>query len=389
MGGVLCGEYRSVNISDVNLTLFFTGGIGLKTWAEVGNLSREVAVYNRLAESLKAVNFVTYGGSEDMVYAERVGDIGVYPVKWSRRLPFTLGRLLLHHRRMLMESDILKTNQIPGAEVPIWLKKRYNKKLIVRCGYLHSRFFELRGEDDNAVRAAKVYEKRAFEAADVGIVPTERDKLWVVETHGIEAKKMRVIPNYVDTERFTPKGADTGGRYDLVFVGRTHPQKNLAEMLRALSILKEKGRGVSALFVGGCADDGELRKDVKSEGLNVSFSGNLPNEDLPASLSDASVFILPSLYEGHPKTLLEAMGCGMPCIGTDVEGIREQIVHQETGYLCKTDAESIAEAIDTVLSDEGLRKKMGEGARRHIVENLSLERVLEMELEVIKEVAGI
>lgn len=377
-----------MSLSELNLTLFFTGGIGLKTWAEVGNLSREVAVYNRLAERLGAVNFVTYGGSEDMLYADRVGDIGVYPVKWSRHLPFTIGRLLMRHRRMLMESDILKTNQIPGSEVPIWLKKRYNKKLIVRCGYLPSRIaLNSLGEGPEA-DAAQRSEKYAFTNADIGVVTTDFNRRYVIESYGLDPDKIVLIPNYVDTEIFRPDEKAVK-EYDIIFIGRSSKEKNLNALLDAATILKTRGRNVKLLFVGGCSFDMGLHKIVEKKGLDVCFKSNIANELLPGTLNKSRAFILPSLYEGHPKTLLEAMGCGMPCIGTDVEGIREQVTHRETGYLCKTNAESIAEAIDTVLSDEGLRKKMGEGARRYIVENLSLERVLEMELEVIKEVAGI
>ena len=62
-----------MKLSDINLTLFFTGGVGLKTWAEVGNLDREVAIYKRLTGHLRPVNFITYGGKDDGQYAEIVG----------------------------------------------------------------------------------------------------------------------------------------------------------------------------------------------------------------------------------------------------------------------------------------------------------------------------
>ena len=114
----------------------------------------------------------------------------------------------------------------------------------------------------------------------------------------------------------------------------------------------------------------------------------MPNFDLPALLNQARVFIQPSLYEGHPKTLLEAMSCGLPCIGSDVTGIKEDIEHGVTGYLCGTDSDAIAEAIDVVLSDASLREKLGHNARDYIADNYSLDRVLEMEMEVIREVTG-
>ncbi len=81
-----------------------------------------------------------------------------------------------------------------------------------------------------------------------------------------------------------------------------------------------------------------------------------------------------------PKALLEAMACGLPCIGSNVEGIREIIKHKENGYLCETDAESIRQAILEVLEDGALRKNIGQNARRTIIDNFSLKKGLEKEV---------
>ena len=76
----------------------------------------------------------------------------------------------------------------------------------------------------------------------------------------------------------------------------------------------------------------------------------------------------------------------MPCIGSDVTGIKEDIEHMKTGYLCKTDFKSIANAIETVLSDDSLQKKIGNNAKEYILKNYSIEKIFKMELEVIQEV---
>jgi glycosyltransferase involved in cell wall biosynthesis len=83
-----------------------------------------------------------------------------------------------------------------------------------------------------------------------------------------------------------------------------------------------------------------------------------------------------------PKTLLEAMACGLPVIGTNVEGIKEVIEHRENGILCETDSGSIKEAITTIMEDEGLRKRLGKNARKTIEERFSLEKMVDKELEL-------
>ncbi|HEC93684.1 MAG TPA: glycosyltransferase, partial [Candidatus Atribacteria bacterium] len=114
----------------------------------------------------------------------------------------------------------------------------------------------------------------------------------------------------------------------------------------------------------------------------VEFGGSIPNKDLPIELNKSEIFILPSFFEGNPKALLEAMSCGLACIGTDVEGIREVIKHKENGYLCKTDPKSIKEAILEILNDRELETKISQNARKAILENFSLEKILEKEIKI-------
>ena len=371
-------------IEDISLTLFFTGGIGLKTWSEVGNIDREVELYKKLLKHVKNVNFVTYG-DRDKQYSDKLGDIKVLSTRWYGRREFTLFRLLLKHRSEIRESSIFKTNQIYGSEIPIWLKKRYNTPLITRCGYLPSRFLLEEKKDEETVARAKRQEHEAFSNADIGVVTSSRDREYVTRGYGIEREKIRIIPNYVPTQVFKPlPGLEK--KYDVIYVGRGDRQKNLRNLLEAVKYLRGKGRKVSILMIGKCCENREIREFIGKEKLDAELPGNVPSYELPQYLNQARVFILPSHYEGHPKALLEAMSCALPCIGTNVAGIKEDITHLENGYLCNTDFKGIAAAIDEVLEDKALQKKMGRKARQYILENYSLSKILKKELEVIEEV---
>jgi glycosyltransferase involved in cell wall biosynthesis len=287
----------------------------------------------------------------------------------------------------IYESDVLKTNQIPGSEIPIWFKKHFGKKLIVRCGYLHSYFIKNQSRDQRAINDAIQLEGKAFSCADMGIVTSSWQRDIVIKQYNIEPAKIKVIPNYVITDVFKPH-PEIQKKYDLIFVGRSGSQKNLSNLLKAIQYLRTKDKNISLLMVGGCCKNNEIKEIVNQYRVNVTFKGNISNFELPYVLNQAKVFILPSYYEGHPKTLLEAMSCGLPCVGTDVVGIKEDIQHMETGYLCKTDYKSIANAIETVLSDDLLQKKIGENARKYILKKYSIDKILKMELEVIREVVA-
>ena len=135
-------------------------------------------------------------------------------------------------------------------------------------------------------------------------------------------------------------------------------------------------------IVGSGNQKESLEKHAKEKGINVEFLGNIPNNELPNILNQHEVFILPSLYEGMPKTLLEAMACGLPVIGTDVGGIREIVEHGRNGLLCGTDPKSIRETIQVLTNNEKLKRTLGEQAGITIKEKFSLNRLIEKELKL-------
>jgi glycosyltransferase involved in cell wall biosynthesis len=375
------------NEENTSLALFFTKKTSLVTWARVGNLDRETALYKKLSERLKTVGFVTYGGKKDKRFADRLNNIKLMPVQWHRRKINTVLELILNYYPELRRTNVLKTNQIEGSEIPIWFKKRFGKKLITRCGYLHSYFVRESTADNKKIEAAVQLERNAFKSADLGIVTSKWQKDIVVQNYNIDREKIKVVPNYVVTDIFKPNLV-LSKEFDLIYVGRSGEQKNLDNLFKALHCLKRKNKNLSLMMIGGSCRDRKLRELAVQYDINVTFRDNVPNFKLPIFLNKARVFILPSKYEGHPKSLIEAMCCGLPCIGSDAVGIKEDIKHMETGYLCNTNYESIAEAIDSVLSDESLRVYMGKNAREYVLRNYSLDKILKKELAVIREVIG-
>jgi len=203
----------------------------------------------------------------------------------------------------------------------------------------------------------------------------------IVEQYGIEREKVRTIPNYVDTRRFTPS-ASPSQTNQILYVGRLSEEKNVEALLEAVD-----GLPAELVLVGG----GPLKEHLEAKGRkgrsSARFVGRVPNGRLPEYLNRASVFVLPSLIEHHPKALLEAMACGVPVIGTDVSGIRELIEHGQTGYLCDPSPGSIQEAIAAVMANEPLRARLGKNARQFVIENFALEKVVDMELALLEELA--
>jgi len=183
-----------------------------------------------------------------------------------------------------------------------------------------------------------------------------------------------VLPNYVQTRVFTPD-PPLKREYDIVFVGRIAPQKNVAALLEVVRKLR-----VRALIIG----EGELKSDLRRRYADVAelvdWVPNVPHRELPGWIQKARIFVLPSLYEGHPKALIEAMSCAMPVLGAAAPGIRELLADRRTGLLRGTDAESLAEAVRELLTDRDLRLALGAAAREFVIANYSLRATVDKEL---------
>ena len=133
--------------------------------------------------------------------------------------------------------------------------------------------------------------------------------------------------------------------------------------------------------------EAELKARFGENNERIHWLGKVPNELLPTYLNQARALILCSIEEGHGRVAPEALSCGVPVIGSRVGGIAATLRHGETGYLCETDVDSIAAAIETVLSQPGLIESMGANARRYAVENLSLAQIAQREYKLLVDIA--
>ncbi len=364
------------SLSRTSLVLFFTNNVSLRTWADAGILEREVEIYRRLLPHVGRITFVTYGDSRELQYAKQLGGIRVLFNRWGLPAHWYARLIPLLHMPRLLKADILKTNQASGARAALPVRRWLHKKLIARCGYMWSLNTARKyGKHTEVARRAYREEQRAFRIADRVVVTTPAMRDYTVESHGIDAGKVAVIPNYVDVELFSPEGEEVRDNDTIIFIGRLVEEKNIGALIEAVSNLN-----VRLMIIG----DGPLRSELEAKAAkaraDILFLGRIPYSDLPGYIRRSTLFVLPSLWEGQPKALLEAMACGVPVAGGDSPGIRELVTHGETGYLCETSASGIRDAITSLLADESLRKRLGANGREFVVQNFSLERVVDMEL---------
>jgi glycosyltransferase involved in cell wall biosynthesis len=302
------------------------------------------------------------------------------------RLPGRLYQLLLKSGLTIRGKGpaVVKTNQMQGADLALRAARRAGHAFVARCGYLPSNIATWRqGPDSPEAQRWFRLEARVLNAADRAVVTTPAMAGTLAFRYGVDPERIRVIPNFVDTDLFAPQGPELK-RGDLVlYVGRLHDEKNLEPLLLAM-----EGLGAELHLVGEGPLRPALEALVKERGLGVRFLGRVANQDLPALLRQATVFVLPSKGEHHPKALIEAMACGAAVLGSDAPGIREIIAHEKSGLLCGLAAEDIHQGLRRLLGDEPLRARLGLAARAQMVADFSFQRVLDLELCMLSEIVG-
>jgi glycosyltransferase involved in cell wall biosynthesis len=217
----------------------------------------------------------------------------------------------------------------------------------------------------------------------------------IVQFYNADEKKIRVVPNGVDPQRFRPaedgekvkRSLGIGNKQCVLFVGKLIPRKGLTFLIEAAKQIVKKHGETAFVIVG----NGPLKNHLISYLEKVNLSGNFVflgdvNEDaLPAVYNCADVFALPSLQEGQGIALLEAQATAKPVVAFNVGGVSEAVLDKETGLLVKPDSRELADAILNLLSNRSLREKMGSKGREFVSNNLTWDICAQRMLQIYSE----
>ncbi len=176
--------------------------------------------------------------------------------------------------------------------------------------------------------------------------------------------------NGIDNTIFKPVEKKNEKKY-ILFTGRLSYRKGLFDLIECGKYICEKYPDISFIITGSGILSDTLQERINELGLakQFKFLGFVTREELIKLYQNATLYVLPSHYEGLPTVLLEAMSCGLPVIATAVSGNLDVITHGKNGILVPPKSpEKIAEAISLLLEDEQIRKKLGENARKTIEE---------------------
>ena len=224
-----------------------------------------------------------------------------------------------------------------------------------------------------------------FRNADAVTVVSSDLQACLLFDYQVPPRKVRLIPNGVDCEFWTP-ATRTTAHFSIVAIGRLHRVKGFDVLLEAYAELLGEGRKVTLRIVGEGPDRERLEAQASRLGIagHVEFTGAKNPSEVRRLLRDAVVFAMPSMSEGMPLALLEAMACGRPVVATQVGGIPE-IVARGTGILVPpNDVPAFANGLRRVLDGPEAAEAMARRATLH-ARRFSGERAVARYLDLYSE----
>ncbi|MBX3364940.1 MAG: glycosyltransferase [Phycisphaeraceae bacterium] len=373
------------------LVLVLPRGESLASWAHRGLLEREWAIVAGVSPRYGRVVVVSEGGeveraigrtlrpAADVVCNEEASARESFLASAPSRVVGVLGRV---------KSVLIKTVQMQGSEVAVRIARALRDEgirtgLVVRGEYLCSRFLAYeQGQSSEAVLAAAAEEGEACRAADV-VVGTSRamvgDLSW---RSGLTADRTALIPNHV-LEVELPALAEDRLEDEVLYAGPLVRRKRVDILIEAMSLLPDEVRErVHLTLIGDGPERSVLAGQARALGVDVRFEGWVAHPVVLERLRRCTVYAQASELEGHPKSVIEAMAAGAAVVVAESPGLGSTIEHGLSGLRLPLSAEAFGRTIEMLLMDAELRSSLGMAASRLVRDRMSVQRVVELELEV-------
>lgn len=364
------------------LGLFLELGGSLEEWDTVGFLSREISLYNSLArEYFDQVYIFTYGDKQDLRYKDRLEKNVIVLPRGTRSRSYIVNFFYeiwipIKYQSVLHNCTIYKTNQNSGSIAAAFAKILFRKKLVIRSGYIGS---ELARRSRLSLLVKGYYfiaEQISYRICDQALISAEPNRQLLVRYYPFLRNRLITHNNFIDTDLFT-KNNLIDKCFDIIYVARFNRDKNHQLILNAI-----KNTNVSVLFIGQGETLSSIKAQTEELNLRVTFQESVPNEELPSRYNTARICAFPSLHEGSPKALLEAMACTLPIVALQAPGITNIISNEINGLM--SDEADFKANIERLLNDSALCDKLGQSARETVIEGYSFGKIFQREIEIYK-----
>ncbi len=272
-------------------------------------------------------------------------------------------------KHKLKNIDLLKTNQLMGSWIPIILKLLIKKPLIIRTGY-DILEFSIK-ENKSLLKKLSYYLLTYFSLffCDKYFVSSNSDLQNIKNRFKfINKSKLVLRQNWVNIEK-PKKSFLNRSKNKILSIGRLEKQKNYINLVQAL-----KNSSLELDIVG----DGSLKEEILNKAtecnVNINFLGLFQHKDLLKLTENYKYFILYSKYEGHPKSLIEAMSKGCIPFVLKNDNVEEIIEHKVNGIILNSENDSIIEYIDYLINHEDEAIDISNNSLNLVKSKFSLEK---------------
>jgi len=237
----------------------------------------------------------------------------------------------------------------------------------------------------NDIFAPKNFEiglDKLVDTAGVAVTVSDYAKKFLQERFPERADRVRRIYNGLNLTEFGR--ADFSSAPPLILaVGRLIAKKGFADLICACGLIAERGKSFRCEIIGEGPLENELRGQIERLNLQnrVALSGAKPQREVRQRLAAANVFVLPSVIDPEggmdnlPTVIMEAMTTALPIVSTNIGGIPEMVIENETGFLLEpADASALADAIEKVIDDRLLAQRLGHAGYQRAHEFFSIEK---------------
>lgn len=375
----------------MNIVYFLTYGYSLKTWNDSSALDREAKYFNYLSDK-HGIKFyiVTYGDESDLIYSDMFTNSKIIPIYKYKKLfniklfdyinSLTFAKKI---EKLISENiDIIKQNQLLGFWISYMYKKKINNKLFLRTGY-DMYLFSI--HDKKNIIKKKLYKyltNFGLRFSDIYTVSSISDFDFLNKSFNFKEDKLKILRNWIDSNEYL----EINNREEaFVSVGRLEYQKNYEYLIKEISNLRRP------LTIYGEGSEKNNLKNLSSQ-LNVQLQikKNIPNKNLINELKKIKYFIIPSYFEGNPKSLLEAMSVGCVVFASNIKNHSEIISHGEDGFLFDLKDDSLKNQLTQVINNEEVSNKnidlISQNAVKKINKNYAMEIIAIQEMKIISEV---
>ncbi|HJJ47882.1 MAG TPA: glycosyltransferase family 4 protein [Methanocorpusculum sp.] len=315
----------------------------------------------------------------------RVYNIGRGLVLFGNSLCFNVYHLLKKHAP---EYDIVHTHShLFFSSLMCALYKRLHKKSMILAITNHGLISQNVPEWFQSLYN-RVFGKFIFSSADA-VISYTAEEAKVIENWGVNPEKIHIIHNGIKVERFLQQCSDIQRKKQIIWVGRFVIGKGVHELAEGFAAFSKKYPKYSLLMIGKGPEKDAVVQKIEDLGVSdkITILDFVPNDKMQAMYEESEVFLLPSYAEGVPKTMLEAMVCGLPVITTALPQILDIV--DGCGFIVPVkDAGAIADALSEMVADSDQMRRFGEASRKKVLENYdwgdSVEKTTELFEELIK-----